>query len=72
VKWSNYNQSLVRRGKILLGFDVINNRNADLKKMNKDKIGEPFHLPFIQTEGIIVPENMPMEKYFHFRLYYNK
>jgi hypothetical protein len=51
---------------------VINNRNADLKEMNKDKIGEPFHLPFIQTEGIIVPENMPMEKYFHFRLYYNK
>jgi hypothetical protein len=29
----------------LLGFDVINNRDAELKEMNKDKIGEPFHYP---------------------------
>ena len=38
-------QSLVRRGEILLGFDVINNRDAELKEMNKDKVGEPFHYP---------------------------
>jgi hypothetical protein len=45
MKWSAYNQSLVRRGEILLGFDVINNWDIELKEMNKDKIGEPFHYP---------------------------
>jgi hypothetical protein len=45
VKWSVYNQSLVRRGEILLGFDVINNWDIELKAMNKDKVGEPFHYP---------------------------
>jgi hypothetical protein len=68
VKWSEYNQSLVRRGEILLGFDVIDNWGTVLKEMNKNKL-EPFHyphtfllllryakvyfhLPYRQTEGI--------------------
>ena len=37
--------SLVKRGEILPGFDVINNWDTELKEMNKDKIGEPFHYP---------------------------
>jgi transposase len=45
MNWPSYNQSLVRRGEILLGFDVINNWDTELKEMNKDKIGEPFHYP---------------------------
>jgi Transposase DDE domain len=46
MKWSAYNQSLVRRGEILLGFDVIDNWDTELKEMNKDKVGgEPFHYP---------------------------
>ena len=45
MKWSNYNQSLVRRGEILLGFDVIDNWDMELKEMNRDKVGEPFHHP---------------------------
>ena len=45
MKWSIYNQSLVRRGEILIGFDVIDNWDAELKEMNKDKVGEPFHYP---------------------------
>ncbi len=45
MKWSVYNQSLVRRGEILLGFDVINNWDTELEEMNKDKVGEPFHYP---------------------------
>ena len=45
MNWSSYNQSLVRRGEILLGFDVINNWDTELKEMNKDKVGEPFHYP---------------------------
>jgi hypothetical protein len=32
-------QSLVRRGEILIGFDVIDNWGTDLKEMNKDKVG---------------------------------
>ncbi len=46
MKWSAYNQSLVRRCEILIGFDVINNWwDTELKEMNKDKVGEPFHYP---------------------------
>jgi|tagenome__1003787_1003787.scaffolds.fasta_scaffold20468470_1 hypothetical protein len=45
MKWPAYNQSLVRRGEILLGFDVINNWDTELKEMNKDKVGEPFQYP---------------------------
>ena len=45
MNWSTYNQSLVRRGEILLGFDVINNWHIELKEMNQGKIGEPFHYP---------------------------
>jgi hypothetical protein len=45
VNWSEYNQSLVRRGEILLGFDVIDNWYKELEEMNKCKIGEPFHYP---------------------------
>jgi len=45
MKWSTYNQSLVRRGEILIGFDMINHWDAELKEMNKDKVGEPFHYP---------------------------
>ena len=45
MKWSLYNQSLVKIGEILLGFDVINNWDSELKEMNKDKVGEPFHYP---------------------------
>jgi hypothetical protein len=45
VNWSVYNQSLVRRGEILIGFDVIDNWDTELKEMNKDKVGEPFHYP---------------------------
>jgi len=40
MNWPSYNQSLVRRGdEILLGFDVINNWDIELKEMNKDKVG---------------------------------
>jgi Transposase DDE domain len=45
MNWPSYNQSLVRRGEILLGFDVINNWDTELKEMNKDKVGEPFSYP---------------------------
>ena len=45
MKWSDYNESLVRRGEILLGFDVIDNWDIELADMNRGKLGEPFHYP---------------------------
>ncbi len=46
MKWSDYNRSVARRGEILLGFDVINNWDNELKEMNKNKVGgQPFHYP---------------------------
>jgi hypothetical protein len=35
MNWPVYNKSLVRRGEILLGFDVIDNWDTELKEMNK-------------------------------------
>jgi hypothetical protein len=45
MTWSTYNQSLIKRGEILIGFDVIDNWDAELKEMNKDMVDEPFHYP---------------------------
>jgi hypothetical protein len=46
VKLPVYNQSLVRQeGELLIAFDVIDNRDVELKEINKDKSGEPFHYP---------------------------
>ncbi len=45
MKWPIYNQSLVRRGELLIAFDIIDNWDTELKEMNKDKVGEPFHYP---------------------------
>ncbi len=81
MKWSVYNQSLVRKGEILLGFDVINNCDTELKEMNKDKVGEPFHYPntFLLLLGYAkayfhlpyrqtegIAQGQPMEKYLQF------
>jgi Transposase DDE domain len=45
VEWSEYNESPVRRGEILLGFDFIDNWEKELAEMNNGKLGEPFHYP---------------------------
>jgi hypothetical protein len=45
MKWPIYDHFLVRSGELLLAFDIINNWDAELKEMNKDKIREPFHYP---------------------------
>ena len=43
--WKEYNESLVRRGEVLLDFDMLDEWNAELKKMNKGKEGAPFRYP---------------------------
>ena len=42
--WSKYNESLVKRGEILLDFDVIDNWNSELEKMNQGKEGKKICL----------------------------
>ena len=58
--WKNYNESLVRRGEILLDFDVIDNWDSELSEMNKNKEGRKFVYPdsFIKLLGY-------MRAYFH-------
>ena len=58
--WSLYNESLVRRGQVLLDFDVIDNWYKELEIMNKGKVGEPYSYPssFLQLLGY-------MHVYFH-------
>jgi len=43
--WKDYNESLVRRGEILLDFDLLDEWNEDLKKMNDGKEGARFRYP---------------------------
>ena len=58
--WKNYNESLIRRGEVLLDFDVIDNWDYELEEMNKDKEGRKFVYPdsFIKLLGY-------MRAYFH-------
>ena len=60
MNWRNYNESLVKRGEVLLDFDVIDNWHIELDEMNKDKKGRKFVYPdsFIELLGY-------MRVYFH-------
>ena len=60
MNWANYNESLVRRGEILLDFDVVDNWDSELVNMNKHKKGRKFVYPdsFIKLLGY-------MRAYFH-------
>ncbi len=60
MNWKKYNESLVKRGEILLDFDVIDNWDYELEKMNQGKEGRKFVYPdsFIKLLGY-------MRAYFH-------
>jgi hypothetical protein len=60
VNWKRYNESLVKRGEILLDFDVIDNWDSELEKMNEGKEGRKFVYPdsFIKLLGYV-------RAYFH-------
>lgn len=60
MNWKNYNESLVKRGEVLLSFDVIDNWDTELEKMNEGKEGRKFVYPdsFIKLLGY-------MRAYFH-------
>lgn len=60
IDWPSYNESLVRRGQVLLDFDVLDGWDHELSLMNEGKVGEPYTYPdsFIQLLGY-------MRAYFH-------
>jgi hypothetical protein len=60
VNWNKYNESLIKRGEVLLDFDVIDNWYSELEKMNQGKEGRKFVYPdsFIRLLGY-------MRAYFH-------
>lgn len=60
VNWRSYNESLVRRGEVMLDFDVIDGWHDELEKMNEGKEGALFRYPdsFVQLLGY-------MRAYFH-------
>lgn|SRR5919198_483355 len=60
IDWPSYNESLVRRGQVLLDFDVLDDWDLELSQMNHGKVGEPYDYPnsFIQLLGY-------MRAYFH-------
>ena len=60
MNWKKYNESLVKRGEVLLDFDVIDNWDSELEKMNQRKEGRKFVYPdsFIKLLGY-------MRAYFH-------
>ncbi len=43
--WKQYNESLVRRGEVLLDFDLLHEWEEDLRKMNDGKEGARFRYP---------------------------
>ena len=43
--WHDYNESLVRRGEVILGFDVLDDWNKELKSMNDGKEGAVYKYP---------------------------
>ena len=60
VNWTSYNESLVRRGEVILDFDIINGWYAELERMNEGKRGAAYDYPdlFVQLLGYV-------KVYFH-------
>ena len=40
--WHEYNESLIQRGRILMDISFLRSSNAEIKNMNKGKVGAPF------------------------------
>ena len=45
INWSEYNESLVRRGEVMFDTDFLDNWRAELKIMNKGKEGAKYLYP---------------------------
>ena len=42
VNWTSYNESLVRRGEVILDFDIIDGWYVELERMNEGKRGATY------------------------------
>ena len=78
INWSEYNESLVRRGEVMFDIDFLENWRAELKLMNKGKEGAKYlypnslisllaivHvylLPYRQLEGFLRMMSIHIEK----------
>jgi len=78
INWSEYNESLVRRGEVMFDADFLDNWRAELKIMNKGKEGAKYlypnslisllatvHvylLPYRQLEGFLRMMSIHIEK----------
>lgn len=65
INWPSHNESLVRRGQVLLDFDLLDEWDNELSRMNQGKVGEPSYYPesFIQLLGYMRayhPEDSPV------------
>jgi len=60
VNWTSYNESLVRRGEVILDFDIIDSWYVELGRMNEGKRGATYGYPnsFVQLLGYV-------KAYFH-------
>ncbi|MGC8843387.1 MAG: transposase [bacterium] len=45
VGWRDYNESLVKRGEILISPRALRDWKKELRRMNKGKKGRPFSYP---------------------------
>src|SRR6476646_4414836 len=63
INWSQYNESLVRRGEMLFDDGFLQNWRAELKKMNKGKKeGANYRYP---NSLILLLATLYMRTYFH-------
>ena len=44
IDWPSYNQSLLRRGQVLLDYDLLDGWDLS-SQMNHGKVGEPYTYP---------------------------
>ena len=60
VNWASYNESLVKRGEVILDFDIIDGWYGELGRMNEGKRGAAYGYPdsFVQLLGYV-------KAYFH-------
>jgi len=60
IDWASYNRSLVRRGEVILDFDIIDGWSDELERMNEGKRGAAYYYPdsFVQLLGYV-------KAYFH-------
>jgi hypothetical protein len=45
INWRVYNEGLVKRGEILMDFDIFSHWNKEIEEMNRGKVGAPFEYP---------------------------